>query len=140
MRYIYLPYLIFTGGLGLAALGGFLYAVGGHDCPASSKQSNSSNGSRFSCGERYVIVLLQRWIHNFLDFNWQLWEFLLPTLCNLELPSIVHITQRGSNSKLLVCNTNINITIMMRHLNGNMQCTNTTKLTTFMFLSLEVRF
>ena len=85
-------------------------------------------------------MLLQRWIHNFIDFDWQLWEFLLPTLCNLELPSIVPITQRGSNSKLLVCNTNINITIMMRHLNGHMQCTNAKKLTTFMFLSLEVRF
>jgi len=36
------------GGVGVAACGGFLYAVGGHDAPASSPSS-----SRFDCVERY---------------------------------------------------------------------------------------
>mgnify|MGYP001792525055 FL=1 len=42
-----------AGGLGLAALNGYLYAAGGHDSPGQGKQSTASNGNRFSCCERY---------------------------------------------------------------------------------------
>jgi len=37
------------GGVGVAACNGFMYAVGGHDAPASNPAS-----SRFDCVERYV--------------------------------------------------------------------------------------
>jgi len=36
------------GGVGVAACNGFMYAVGGHDAPASNPAS-----SRFDCVERY---------------------------------------------------------------------------------------
>ena len=37
------------GGVGVAACNGFMYAVGGHDAPASNPAS-----SRFDCVERFV--------------------------------------------------------------------------------------
>jgi len=39
------------GGVGVAACNGFMYAVGGHDAPASNPAS-----SRFDCVERYVTL------------------------------------------------------------------------------------
>ena len=51
--------LYYLGGLGLATLNGYLYAVGGHDCPAQNKQSSTSQGSRFSCCERFVGISVQ---------------------------------------------------------------------------------
>jgi len=39
------------GGVGVAACNGFMYAVGGHDAPASNPAS-----SRFDCVERYVTI------------------------------------------------------------------------------------
>jgi len=38
------------GGVGVAACNGFMYAVGGHDAPASNPAS-----SRFDCVERFVL-------------------------------------------------------------------------------------
>ena len=48
------------GGVGVATCNGFLYAVGGHEAPATNPTC-----SRFECAERYVkitIAFLQFWI------------------------------------------------------------------------------
>ncbi len=44
----YLAYFLFKGGVGVASVGSFLYAVGGYELP-----STLMNCNRFDCAERY---------------------------------------------------------------------------------------
>ena len=60
------------GGVGVATCNGFLYAVGGHDAPASNPTS-----SRFDCVERLLYIL---------KYGFQ------------EIPSLMHPTIIRDNS------------------------------------------